>query len=283
MLAPSSKTEQVLQDLLEDGNALVITGAGISTDSGIPDYRGPSGAAQRKHSPMTYQTFRTDPRGRHRYWARSHLGWPHMASAQPNAAHVAVAQWEQVGFLCGLITQNVDSLHTKAGHVNVVDLHGRLDTVMCMQCDRRVPRAQIHQELTKLNPTWNGVANLTNPDGDADLDEEFIDSFTMVHCSSCNGALKPDVVYFGENVPVERVEQCNALTDQCSSVIILGSTLSVYSARRFVMRAHKVGKPIAIVNQGETRFDEHAAIRLDAPLADVLPRITRNRVVRSTY
>jgi len=278
---PFSPTEYLLQELLEAGNLLVISGAGISTDSGIPDYRGPSGAAQRKHAPMTYQTFRADPRGRHRYWARSHLGWPHMAQAQPNASHYAIAQWEHERLLTGVITQNVDGLHTRAGSTQVIDLHGRLDTVMCMGCDARTSRADLHQQLCDLNPTWSGVAKLTNPDGDVDLEEEFIDSFTMVACDRCGGALKPDVVYFGENVPAHRVDEAYALTDACASVLVVGSTLTVYSARRFVTRAHQQDKPIVIINQGSTKCDHLATACLDAPLSEVLPRITSSRGVRS--
>lgn len=281
MPEPSSRTDHLLQELLEAGNLLVLSGAGISTDSGIPDYRGPSGAAQRKHAPMTYQTFRSDPRGRHRYWARSHLGWPHMAQAQPNAAHLAVAHWEREGRLTGVITQNVDGLHTRAGSSRVIDLHGRLDTVMCMGCGVRTSRDHLHQRLCKLNPSWSAVPQVTNPDGDVELADEFIDSFTMVDCNHCGGALKPDVVYFGENVPSERVDQAYALTDTCDSLLVVGSTLTVYSARRFVTRAHQQGKPIVIINQGSTRCDHLATACLDAPLSDLLPRITSTLAVTS--
>lgn len=265
---------RTLISILEQGNVLVITGAGISTDSGIPDYRGPSGAAQRRHAPMTYQTFRKDPKGRHRYWARSHLGWPHMAAARPNAGHYAIAEWEKAGLIRGVITQNVDGLHQKAGSRVVLDLHGRLDSVVCLECGHTISRHDLHHELTHANPHWQGMATLTNPDGDAELDEAFIDSFHMVDCPECGGALKPDVVYFGENVPVHRVEQATSWTDQASSVLVLGSTLTVFSARRFVSRAHKADTPIVIVNQGATRCDDIAALTIHAPLSDLLPHVT---------
>lgn len=266
--------EQALLAILEQGNTLVITGAGISTDSGIPDYRGPSGAAQRKHAPMTYQTFRKDAKGRHRYWARSHLGWPFMAAAQPNRGHYAVAHWESLGLLRGVITQNVDGLHHHAGSTNVLDLHGRLDSVICLDCGHRLSRHDLHEQLSRANPDWDAVATLTNPDGDAELDDSFIDSFRMIDCPSCSGALKPDVVYFGENVPVERVERARVWTDQASSVLVLGSTLTVFSARRFVTHAHKRGLPIVIINQGPTRCDDVATITIDAPLSEFLPHVT---------
>lgn len=259
-----------LADLLAQGGVVVLSGAGLSTESGIPDYRGPSGAAQRKHAPMTYQAFRSDPRARHRYWARSHLGWPHMRDARPNDGHRAVAALEAAGLVDAVITQNVDALHQKAGSRTVVDLHGRLNQVACLSCGMRVSRDALHAQVAAANPGWDALPTLTNPDGDVELPEEAIDAFVMLDCRSCGGALKPDVVYFGESVPPERVARCYALVDEARTLLVLGSSLTVYSGRRFVMHAHAHGIPVAIVNQGPTRADDLAAVRIDAPLGITL-------------
>ena len=268
-----------LRDLLADGGVVVLSGAGLSTESGIPDYRGPSGAALRRHAPMTYQAFRRDPRARHRYWARSHLGWPTMRDAQPNDGHRAVAAWEQAGLVTGVITQNVDGLHQKAGSRAVVDLHGRLDRVACLDCRMQVSRDALHARVAAANPAWAALPTITNPDGDVELPDDAIDSFTMLDCTSCGGALKPDVVYFGESVPADRVERCYAMVDQARSVLVLGSSLTVYSGRRFVMRAQGSGIPVAVVNQGPTRADDVAAIRVAAPLGVTLTALTATPTV----
>jgi NAD-dependent SIR2 family protein deacetylase len=260
--------------IIGDGGVVVLSGAGLSTESGIPDYRGPSGAYSRNHTPITYQLFRDDPRGRHRYWARSYIGWPMMRDMQPNAGHLAVAALESAGLVSGVITQNVDSLHHKAGSSNVIDLHGRLDTVMCMACGLRGSREALHARIASVNAGWEGAATRINPDGDVDLPETSVDAFTMVDCTSCGGALKPDVVYFGESVPPARVSDSYAMVDSASSVLVLGSSLHVYSGRRFVTHAHKLGIAIIIVNQGETKADELASVRLDAALGSTLTQLS---------
>jgi NAD-dependent SIR2 family protein deacetylase len=259
--------------IISHGGVVVLSGAGLSTESGIPDYRGPSGAYTRNHTPITYQLFRDDPRGRHRYWARSFIGWPLMRDLQPNSGHLAVASLESSGLISGVITQNVDSLHSKAGSSSVIDLHGRLDTVMCMACGLRGSRESLHDRIAAVNAGWEGAATRINPDGDVDLPESSVDAFTMVDCTSCGGALKPDVVYFGESVPPARVAASYERVDAASSLVVLGSSLHVYSGRRFVTHAYKRGIPIVIINQGETKADDLATVRLDSPLGSTLTHL----------
>ena len=257
-------------EIIGRGGVIVLSGAGLSTESGIPDYRGPGGAYSRNHTPITYQLFRDDPRGRHRYWARSYIGWPMMRDMQPNAGHLSVAALESAGLVTGVITQNVDSLHHKAGSSAVIDLHGRLDTVMCMGCGLRGSRVALHDRIASVNAGWEGAATRINPDGDVDLPETSVDAFVMVDCTACGGPLKPDVVYFGESVPPARVTDSYAMVDSASSLLVLGSSLHVYSGRRFVTHAHKLGLPIIIVNQGETKADDLASVRINAALGETL-------------
>lgn len=262
-----------LAALLTRGHVVALTGAGISTESGIPDYRGPSGAAQRRHAPMTYQTFTRDPVARRRYWARSHVGWALIGRAAPNEGHRALAQLEQGGLVAGVVTQNVDGLHEAAGSQRVVDLHGRLDRVRCLSCDRVVPRADVRRRLDDANRGWSASITAVNPDGDVDLPDDELDGFTVVDCEVCGGLLKPDVVYFGENVPPSRVAAANDLVDSARSLLVLGTSLHVFSGRRHVVRAAKAGVPVVVVNQGPTRADDLATIRLDAPLGPTLSEL----------
>ncbi|MDP9433704.1 MAG: NAD-dependent protein deacetylase [Actinomycetota bacterium] len=261
-----------LADLVTSGGVVVLTGAGLSTESGIPDYRGPTGAA-RPSSPMTYQTFTGDPDARRRYWARSHLGWRLMARAEPNAGHCAVAALQDAGLLEGVITQNVDGLHQAAGARDVVDLHGRLDIVVCLRCGARSDREQLDRRLTEANRGWQAEVLAIHPDGDVALPDGALQGFRVVDCTACGGVLKPDVVFFGENVPRERVQRCFALVERARSLLVLGSSLTVMSGYRFVLRAVKLGLPVAIVNQGATRGDASATVRVDAALGEVLPTL----------
>jgi NAD-dependent SIR2 family protein deacetylase len=261
-------------EIIGRGGVVVLSGAGLSTESGIPDYRGPGGAYSRNHTPITYQLFRDDPRGRHRYWARSYIGWPMMRDMQPNAGHLSVAALESAGLVTGVITQNVDSLHHKAGSAAVIDLHGRLDTVMCMACGLRGSRVALHDRIASMNAGWEGAATRNNPDGDVDLPETSVDAFVMVDCTACGGPLKPDVVYFGESVPPARVTDSYAMVDSASSLLVLGSSLHVYSGRRFVTHAHKLELPIIIVNHGETKADDLASVRINAALGETLTALT---------
>jgi NAD-dependent SIR2 family protein deacetylase len=257
---------------IADGDVVILSGAGLSTESGIPDYRGPSGAARRT-TPMTYQAFTRDPVARRRYWARSHLGWRTIGDARPNAGHRAVARLQELGTLAGIITQNVDGLHQAGGARDVVELHGNLSWITCLGCGERTPRADLESRLTAANPGFAAIATAVNPDGDAELDDAGLDGFTVVDCDRCGGMLKPDVVYFGETVPPERVARSFSLVRGARTLLVLGSSLTVMSGRRFVLRAAREGIRVAIVNQGATRGEPYAALTVDAPLGVVLPAV----------
>ena len=261
----------MLLDVVAAGNVLILSGAGLSTESGIPDYRGPTGLARRT-TPMTYQTFTASQDARRRYWARSHLGWRHIGQAVPNLGHHAVAELGRRRLLAGVITQNVDGLHQAAGAAGVTELHGSLHQVVCLSCGQRTARTDLHRRLAAANPGWDAGPALINPDGDAVLTDGATESFRVVDCASCDGVLKPDVVFFGENVPRPRVQACYAMVEQASSLVVLGSSLTVMSGFRYVRHAAKVPVPVpvVIVNQGATRGDAYAAATLDAPLGRIL-------------
>ena len=261
-----------LVDLFRGGGVVVLSGAGISTESGIPDYRGPTGRSRRV-SPMSYQSFVTDPDARRRYWARSFVGWRLMTAATPNDGHRAVAELQSHGMLAGIVTQNVDGLHQAAGARGVVELHGGLDRVICLHCGHLSPRAELDARLRDANPWFAAIAVGARPDGDVDLPGDAVSSFRTVGCPRCQGLLKPDVIFFGETVPRERVQACFDLVESARALVVLGSSLSVMSGRRFVLRAVKSGIPVAIVNQGPTRGDDYANLRLDAPLGPSLRRV----------
>jgi NAD-dependent SIR2 family protein deacetylase len=263
-----------LAELISHGHVVILSGAGLSTESGIPDYRGPSGAL-RRGTPMTYQTFVGDPLARRRYWARSHLGWRTVAGAAPNAGHRAVAELERLGLLAGIVTQNVDGLHQAGGARSVVELHGNLARVVCLGCGAGSSRKQLADRLHAANPYFAARVTAVNPDGDADLGDGELAGFRAVDCLACGGLLKPDVVFFGEMVPRERVQGAFGLVERSRLVLVLGSSLTVMSGRRFVLRAAKLGIPVAIVNQGPTRGDHCATITLDAPLGTILPEVLR--------
>ena len=259
--------------LLGPGGVVVLSGAGLSTESGIPDYRGPTGLARRA-TPMTYQAFTGAAAARQRYWARSHTGWQAIARATPNAGHRAVAELERRGLLAGIITQNVDGLHQAAGARRVIDLHGSLSRVICLGCGERTPREELDQRLRAANPDWAARERQVNPDGDAVLDDGATDGFTVVDCLRCAGALKPDVIFFGENVPPGRVADCYAQVSEARALLVLGSSLTVMSGYRFVRHAAKLAIPVAIINQGPTRGDAQATFTLDAPLGPALTTLT---------
>ena len=259
----------VLVNLVAGGDVVILSGAGLSTESGIPDYRGPSGRARRAE-PMTYQTFVATAAARQRYWARSHLGWRHVARARPNSGHRAVAELEQAGLLAGTITQNVDGLHQAAGAQQVIELHGSLSRVLCLGCGERTPRPRLDQRLRAANSGWAARAAEITPDGDAVLADDDLAGFRVVDCESCGGVLKPDVVFFGENVPRPRVEESYRLVDRAGALVVLGSSLTVMSGYRFVRHASKLAIPVVIVNQGRTRGDPHAVAAIDAPLGATL-------------
>jgi NAD-dependent SIR2 family protein deacetylase len=261
---------EAVLDLLRDRTLVVLTGAGLSTDSGIPDYRGPGSPAR---MPMTYQEFVSGPEARRRYWARSHLGWGRMKGADPNAGHRALARLDPEL----LITQNVDGLHERAGSRRLVALHGRIAEVVCLGCRATSSRVSLHERLTDLNPGFadRHRAVETRPDGDVDLDETA--DFVVPGCTGCGGILKPHVVFFGENVPPPRVERCyaavEALAGADGALLVAGSSLAVMSGLRFVRRAARNDTPVVIVNRGTTRGDELATYKLDTGCSEFLTRL----------
>lgn len=252
------------------GRVVALTGAGMSTDSGIPDYRGPDSPPR---NPMTFQQFIGDDDFRRHYWARNHVGWRHMDATRPNAGHRALAELERVGTVSGIITQNVDMLHTKAGSRSVIDLHGVYGRVRCLDCDRLISRVALDERLTALNPGF--IESVVGADGveiapDADAIIESTAHFRMVGCEVCGGILKPDIVYFGESVPKPRVRSAYDMVDAAAALVVLGSSLTVMSGLRFVRHAWKNEIPVFIVNRGTTRGDEFAAEKIEAGCSEVL-------------
>lgn len=287
--------------LLRGRGVVALTGAGCSTESGIPDYRGPDGRF-RARAPVRYREFVSDPDARRRYWARSAVGWPRFSAARPNRAHRALARLEERGAVRGVITQNVDGLHQEAGSRRVVELHGSLSRVRCLDCGTTVERAAVQERLLALNPGWverwapapggNGggrtrgddagggapgqpgaEAGRLAPDGDAELPAGAVRTFRVPTCTACAGVLKPDVVFFGENVPAARVERAWELYGRAEVLLVAGSSLAVYSGRRFVHRAGKEGVPVAVVNLGPTRADDRAEVRVAGRLGSVMPLV----------
>jgi NAD-dependent SIR2 family protein deacetylase len=246
----------------------VLSGAGISTDSGIPDYRGDPNRVRRP--PITYQQFIHDQHARRRYWARSHFGWQRITRARPNPAHEAVATLEHQGKVEGVVTQNVDGLHQAAGSVEVIELHGSLAHTVCLDCRDDRSRLELHHRLEAANPTLGGAHVEFAPDGDAELPESLVSDFATVDCLACGGILKPAVVFFGENVPKAVVSEAMTRVEAASALLVLGSSLAVMSGYRFVLAAHRRGIPVAIVNRGQTRGDELATIRIDGSLSEIL-------------
>jgi NAD-dependent SIR2 family protein deacetylase len=240
----------------------VLTGAGCSTNSGIPDYRDADGNWKRQQ-PVTYQAFMGEEATRQRYWARSLIGWRRFGRAQPNAAHFALAKLEAAGRSELILTQNVDRLHQAAGSEAVIDLHGRLDLVRCMGCEHKITREQFQDELGQLNAGWLDLDAADAPDGDADLESQDFSSFTVPACRHCQGVLKPDVVFFGESVPRAFVETAAGHLQQADAMLIVGSSLMVYSGFRFVQMAARAGIPIAAVNLGRTRADEMLSLKVE--------------------
>jgi NAD-dependent SIR2 family protein deacetylase len=266
-------THVALAQLFARGPVCVLTGAGVSTDSGIPDYRGP-GTAARARNPVQFREFLRSHAARKRYWARSLVGFPRISRARPNLAHQALAQLEARGRLSGLITQNVDGLHGDAGSRTLVELHGRLREVVCLSCGEVSSRAEHQRALESLNPEFAREVAEQAPDGDADLERD-LDGFRTLDCQACGGVLKPHVVFFGENVPGPRVDQAYGYLDAAHSLLVVGSSLTVYSGLRFVRRAAEQAKPVAIVNLGPTRGDVHATLKIDAGSAPVLSMLAR--------
>jgi len=251
---PAADVAQLQNWLQQHPRALVLTGAGCSTASGIPAYRDHSGGWQRRE-PIMFQDFMRDASTRRRYWARSYLGWPVMQQAQPNATHRALASMASNARTGQLITQNVDGLHELAGHNDVINLHGSLASVKCLDCGTLSPRHRLQQRLQAMNKDWQAQVLGINPDGDAELDARAYPGFHIADCSHCGGTLKPDVVFFGESVPVQRVAAINRAIDTCDAVLSIGTSLVVWSGYRIVRDVVAQGKPAVAVNQGRTRAD----------------------------
>ncbi|WAC55063.1 Sir2 family NAD-dependent protein deacetylase [Gordonia sp. SL306] len=267
-----------LRALLDGRQIVALTGAGISTDSGIPDYRSP-GAPPR--TPMTLEMFLSSPEFRRHYWARNHLGWRHMDAARPNAAHRALTELQRTGLLTGVITQNVDMLHTKAGTRKVLELHGCYGRVRCLDCDWLISRHRLARELDALNTGFTarvrgrGAIEVA-PDADAAIDDT--SDFQMVDCPRCGGIVKPDIVYFGESVPKPLVHQAFSMVDDADALLVIGSSLTVMSGLRFARHAHRAGKKLAVVNRGATRADDIADLKIDHLASVVLPGLSESQV-----
>jgi len=252
----------------------VLTGAGVSTSSGIPDYRDVQGEWKRAR-PVEFRPFMSDPEVRQRYWARSVVGWPIISRAQPNDAHRALALLEADGFVQLLITQNVDGLHAAAGSRNVIDLHGRIDAVRCMRAEHSLPRADLQQQLLASNPGWAQIEGRVAPDGDVDIEGHDYSAFIVPDCAHCGGILKPDVVFFGENVPRERVDRAFEGVAKADALLVVGSSLMVYSGYRFAEAAAAAGKPIAAINLGRTRADHLLALKISEPCEQALAGVRK--------
>jgi NAD-dependent SIR2 family protein deacetylase len=261
-----------LADLLCDRTVTVLSGAGISTESGIPDYRGPD-TREKDHTPIQYNEFVSEPETRRHYWARSAVGWPTFNAATPNDGHRALAQLEATGLVNGIITQNVDRLHQEAGSERVVELHGALEDVVCLDCGTRSPRYALQKRLLTLNPGWSEEAEELAPDGDAELPRSATRSFTVPECQACGGVLKPKVVFFGENTAPGPVERAWTLLAEADMLLVTGSSLTVYSGFRFVRGAVQDNQPVGIVNLGATRADALAHVRVDGKTGEVLPQL----------
>ena len=272
---PGASASSPLRDWLDRHQRLfVLTGAGCSTGSGIPDYRDRNGDWKRT-PPMTLQALTGSDAAYRRYWARSSIGWPRFHAARPNGSHAALAELERRGRVRLLLTQNVDGLHQRAGSRAVVDLHGRLDAVVCLGCGARSPREEVQLHIVDANPGWQAGVARTAPDGDADLGDEAVAGFRPPWCPHCRGLLKPDVVFFGEAVPRQRVDEAQRALHETDAMLVAGSSLMVWSGFRFARMAAAAGLPIAILNAGRTRADALATLRIDADIATTLQEALR--------
>ncbi|MEM7159472.1 MAG: NAD-dependent protein deacetylase [Myxococcota bacterium] len=265
---------EALVEMLRGRSVVGLVGAGCSTGSGIPDYRGPT-TKKRTRNPIQYKTFIGDDAGRQRYWARAVVGWPRFRSSRPNAAHQALATFEQAGLLRGLITQNVDRLHHAAGSQRVVELHGALHEVQCLDCGYVESRDDLQARLLALNPGWERHGVEQAPDGDAELPTSVVEGFVLAGCDSCGGVVKPRVVFFGENVPAATTAEAWSLYEEAEVLLVVGSSLTVFSGYRFVRRAAKEGKPTAVINLGPTRGDPLVQLRVDDRVESVLPAVVQ--------
>lgn len=263
---------EALVEILEDRSVVVLSGAGVSTESGIPDYRGPE-TRDEDRNPIRHDAFVGDAGMRQHYWARSAIGWPSFKEATPNSGHRALARLEAAGCVRGVITQNVDRLHQEAGSERVVELHGALAEVECLACGRIVSRDAVQERLLAMNPGWTNRATALAPDGDADLPRSVTRDFAVPTCAECDAVLKPNVVFFGGSVPTNRVDAAWTLLDDADALLVVGSSLTVYSGYRFVRGAHQASQPIGIVNLGPTRGDDLARVQIDGKTGTILPAL----------
>lgn len=264
--------ERLVDFIRTHSHLLVLTGAGISQPSGIPVYRDAQGTWLRT-TPIQHADFLRKHSSRQRYWARSLVGWPRMAHASPNKGHLALAAMEQSGFVRQLITQNVDCLHQRAGHHKVIDLHGSLDRVHCLSCELVLPRTQMQEWLRLANPQIDDPLAQTRPDGDADLPDDLLGDMQIPACPACGGILKPDVVFFGGTIPRDRVEAASLAVQECDAVLVVGSSLTVFSGFRICRDAHALGKPVAALNRGVTRADALLSFKIEEDCADGLAQL----------
>ncbi len=269
-----SDTEQLVGFIRKHARVAVLTGAGCSTDSGIPEYRDDDGNWKHRQ-PMQFAEFVNDESKRRRYWAQSFAGWQRIAGARPNAAHHAIVELEQAGYVSCVITQNIDNLHRQAGSQKVIDLHGVLQHTRCLDCGVRGSRADYQSRLQESNPHWRAATMSIAPDGDARLSVDDFGAFDVPGCARCGGIVKPDVVFFGEAVPESRANSALSSLDQSDALLVVGSSLMVFSGYRFARLAHEAGKPIAIVNRGTTRADALATHKMTANCAQLLPQAVR--------
>ncbi|XP_013167852.1 PREDICTED: NAD-dependent protein deacylase Sirt4-like [Papilio xuthus] len=251
---------------------LILTGAGISTESGIPDYRSEEVGlyARSNHKPVQYQEFVKYPKVRQRYWARNFIGWPRFSAVQPNATHYAIRELEKINKVSAIVTQNVDRLHHKAGSENIIELHGTGYIVKCLQCSYEVDRYELQQTMMQQNPDMENSVTMIRPDGDVELSREQIEKFRVPLCPNCQGPLKPDIVFFGDNVPKERVEKVRNEVSESDAIFVLGSSLTVYSSYRIILQAKEEKKEVAILNIGPTRADNIVDIKISTKCSDIL-------------
>ncbi|KAG6461456.1 NAD-dependent protein deacylase Sirt4 [Manduca sexta] len=273
---PDHKDIEILRSfLVKHDKILILTGAGISTESGIPDYRSEEVGlyARSNHKPIQYQEFVKYPKVRQRYWARNFVGWPRFSSVQPNDTHLAIRELEKIGKVTSIVTQNVDRLHHKAGSENVIELHGTGYIVKCLNCPYEIDRHELQDKILKNNPSIQSNFTMIRPDGDVDLSKEQVDNFRVPLCPKCEGPLKPDIIFFGDNVPKQRVELVRSKVSDSDAVFVLGSSLTVYSSYRIILQAREENKEIAILNIGPTRADDIAHIKVSTKCGDILPEL----------
>jgi len=274
--APAGSLDDLIEFVDRHPRLLILTGAGLSTRSGIPAYRNADGQWLRR-DPILFQDFVRDSTARRRYWARSYFGWTQMRQARPNGAHHALTAMDRAGCLSLLVTQNVDGLHRAAGSEDLVELHGALDRVSCLDCGQRIERDALQEDLHRLNPDWHPEVLEFRPDGDAELDASAYPGFRVVDCPACGGRLKPDVVFFGESVPAERVQRIAEAMNACNGLLVIGSSLVVMSGYRIVREARALGRPVAAINDGRTRADALLDFKVGGNCVEVLEKLAECR------